>query len=86
LPSPKFQDAQRCFWYQIAKVSPIESSPAYTTDGNQPYSQLSLSVTASLQALTPIAFGSPTYEPLHVNAALVSPYVVNVYARTFYIR
>jgi type II secretory pathway pseudopilin PulG len=83
---PKLQDAQRCYWYQISKLSSVEPSPQFTSDAGLLYNQMTVTVTAALQALTPINPLSQFYEPIHVNAALVSPYVVNVYPKTFYIR
>lgn len=68
--------AQRCYWYRITKRTDA------TSDGSG-YRQMVVNINTPLRAKT---FLNGSGQPIHVNAALVSPYVVNVVPRTFYIR
>ena len=73
---------QRCHWYQVVKVNPAAPANGNLAFGanNGAYRSMIVNVATPLRALTPLnANGSP----LHVNAALVSPYVVQVIPRTF---
>ena len=65
--------AQRCFWYQVQKVSQAIDDP-YTTNV-PPLRSMVVYVDRSLEARTILtAAGTPAV----YNAALISPYVVNV--------
>jgi hypothetical protein len=71
---------QRCFWYQVVKRTdpgPDPISPAT-------YRAMTVWVSTPLKAKT--LMDSSTKQPYHVNAALVCPYVVNVFPRTIYSR
>ncbi|WP_406701089.1 prepilin-type N-terminal cleavage/methylation domain-containing protein [Singulisphaera sp. Ch08] len=81
---------QRCHWYQIAKRT--EAGPGQAFAGDPPttdvtYREMTVWVSTPLRALTLLSNSStPVGSPVHVNAALVSPYVVNVFPRTIYTR
>jgi hypothetical protein len=68
--------AQRCFWYQVQKVT-------QAIDDVAPMRSMVVYVDRSLQARTLLnAPGSPVY----YNAALISPYVVNVIPQQFTVK
>jgi len=69
---------QRCIWYQVAKRNVSEADPVLPN-----YRHMVLTLTARVQVPTLLDNNG---QPLHVNAALVSPYVVNVFPKTFYVR
>lgn len=81
---------QRCHWYQIAKRT--QPGPGQAFAGDPPvaditYREMTVWVNTPLRALTLLSKSTtPVGSPVHVNAALVSPYVVNVFPRTFYSR
>lgn len=72
---------QRCFWYQVVK----RTLPDADALGNTAYRSMTVWVGSDLQAQT-LLNGGATPTPFHLNAALVSPYVVNVFPRTVYTR
>lgn len=75
---------QRCHWYQIAKRTDAAPGQAFTGDpGGVGYREMTVWVNTPLRALTLLDANG---HPYHVNAALVSPYVVNVFPRTIYTR
>ena len=67
--------AQRCFWYRVQKVIPA------TDDSIANMRSMVVYVDRSLQARTPL---NSTGTPLILNAALISPYVVNVIPQTIF--
>lgn len=73
--------AQRCYWYQVAKVNPAADCAGTAYDfGGSGYRYMIVYVGSDLQAktlLTPGAGGNPT--PAQINAALICPSVVNVF-------
>lgn len=73
--------AQRCYWYQVQKVTPA------TTDvyvNQMPgFRSMVVYVNQSLLARTPL---SATGTPFYLNAALIAPNVVNVIPQTIFIR
>jgi hypothetical protein len=72
---------QRCYWYRVVKRT--ES----TVDGiDNSYRRMVVTVAQPVRARTPVAAAAGQIQPLHVNAALVSPYVVNVYSKVFVIK
>jgi len=72
--------AQRCFWYQVQKVTPAQADPAMGTLG---YRSMTVYVNQMLDAKTLLdRNGNPVYQ----NAALICPYVVNVIPQTFFVR
>jgi hypothetical protein len=78
---------QRCYWYQIAKKSEpttIPAGSAYPGDPALNYRTMTVWVSTPLRAKTPIDF--TTGQPVHVEAALIAPGVVNVFPRTVYTR
>jgi hypothetical protein len=81
--------AQRCFWYQVAKVAPAANATGtmvFSTDPG-PYRYMIVYVSSSLQAKTLLkTINPPTVEPAVLNAVLVSPYVVNVIPQTIFVR
>lgn len=74
---------QRCHWYQVVKKTPGEPAVAFDTDAGA-YRSMTVVVGSKLQAKTPMT--SATGHPLHVNVALISRYVVNVFPKTFITR
>lgn len=82
-PAGEFFPYQRCHWYQIAKRT--EAVPSSTLTG---FREMTVWTSTPLKALTllNISTGASNGTPYHVNAALVSPYVVNVFPRTIYTR
>ena len=78
--------AQRCYWYQVAKRTEPEVDVIDPT-----YRSMTVRTTTPLQALTWLDFTSVLAAspppgahavPVHVEAALIMPSVVNVYPRT----
>jgi type II secretory pathway pseudopilin PulG len=79
------KDAQRNYWYQVTKRSPVNQSPGCQGDPNNVlFNQMTVTVSSQLQAITPNIAG--TFDPLHVNVALICPSVVNVFATPIYMR
>jgi hypothetical protein len=78
---------QRCHWYQVGKRT--QAGPAVNTfAGDAPATaggmrEMTVWVNTPLRAFTLLTAGGVPY---HVNAALVSPFVVNVFPRTIYTR
>jgi hypothetical protein len=70
---------QRCFWYQVVK----RTDPGPDPISQATYRSMTVWVSTPLKAKT-LMVSSGT--PYHVNAALVCPYVVNVFPRTIYSR
>jgi type II secretory pathway pseudopilin PulG len=74
--------AQRCFWYQVQRVT----QPAAATGNLQfpsdaaPYRYMMVYINSTVQARTVLNAGG---QPLHRDAALICPYVVNVIPQTF---
>lgn len=76
--------AQRCFWYQVQKVTPAQPDPNPNLVGG-PYRSMVVYVNRKLDARTLLQndhFGTPVYQ----NAVLVCPYIVNVIPQTFFVR
>ena len=76
--------AQRCFWYQVQKVTPAGPDPNTNLAGG-PYRSMVVYVNRKLDARTLLqgdGFGTPVYQ----NAVLVCPYVVNVIPQMFFVR
>jgi len=74
---------QRCHWYQVVKKSPPDVAEDFG-EGAGAYRSMTVVVGSKLQAKTPM--NSATGRPLHVNVALISRYVVNVFPKTFITR
>ena len=71
--------AQRCFWYQVQKVSPAVTDPYL---GNT-YRSMVVYVNQNLESRTALtAVGTPAV----INAALICPSVVNVIPTTIFTR
>ena len=75
-----YYPAQRCYWYRVAKKGEVTSD---SLGMDSSYRQMVVTLAAPVRAKTPI---NTNGQPSHVNAALVSPYVVNVVSRVFYSR
>ncbi len=73
--------AQRCFWYQVQKITLAQPDP-YNIPGG-PYRSMTVYVNRPLDAKT-LLDGSGN--PVVLNAALICPYVVNVIPQTFFVR
>ncbi len=74
--------AQRCFWYQVQKVTAAQPD-TYNIPGG-PYRSMSVYVNRPLDART--LLNGTTGIPVVMNAALICPYVVNVIPQTFFVR
>jgi hypothetical protein len=87
-PVGAFYPYQRCYWYQVAKRT--QAGPAansFTGDASGGMREMTVWTSTPLRAFTLLqATGANAGAPYHVNAALVSPYVVNVFPRTIYTR
>jgi type II secretory pathway pseudopilin PulG len=70
--------AQRCFWYRVQKVMPAGVD---TLVDAATYRSMVVYVDRTLQARTPLTAGG---SPVTLNAALISPYVVNVIPQTIF--
>ena len=79
-----FYPGQRCYWYRIAKKTEAQPAVAFSTDPGA-YRSMVLTLTTPVRAKTLLSLTTPP-QPVHVNVALVSPYVVNVFSKTFYAR
>jgi len=73
--------AQRCWWYQVQKVVP--ASPDHVLTG---FRSMTVYVSQSLQSRTVLTQGPNGPVPVHVNAALIAPNVVNVIPQTIFSR
>ncbi|AGA30532.1 hypothetical protein Sinac_6454 [Singulisphaera acidiphila DSM 18658] len=86
-PALAYFPYQRCHWYQIAKRTGVSVRAAADKLTNDPdgitYREMTVWVNAPLRAFTLL---DTSGSPHHANAALVSPYVVNVFPRTIYTR
>ncbi len=71
--------AQRCFWYQVQKVSPAAADGQVANNRS-----MIVYVDRKLEARTLLDAASGL--PPSQNAALVSPHVVNVIPQTFFVR
>jgi type II secretory pathway pseudopilin PulG len=87
-PLLQLYPGQRCHWYRvvrktepIAELDPSVSDPVGTNPGS--YRRMVVTVATSLKAKTLLTNSGVPY---HVNAALVNPYVVNVFQKIFYSR
>lgn len=73
---------QRCYWYLIAKRTQPGPGQKFAGDPTGvAYREMTVWTSTPLKAFTMLNVSDGS--PCHVNAALVSPYVVNVYPRTF---
>ncbi len=78
--------AQRCYWYQVAKKTPVTDDPN-SFGGEKNYRMMSVWTTTPVRAQSPLQFTpGAAAAPMHVEAALIMPSVVNVYPRTIYTR
>ncbi len=74
--------AQRCIWYQVQKAQPAIDDP-YTVGNTPPLRSMVVTVDRSLQSRTMLtSAGTPVY----FNAALISPYVINVIPQQFTVK
>jgi hypothetical protein len=71
--------AQRCIWYQVQKVLPAIPDPYLGAN----YRSMVVYVNRSLQCRTVLTLEGT---PATINAALISPYIVNVIPRTIFTR
>jgi type II secretory pathway pseudopilin PulG len=77
------QPAQRCFWYQVAKITPPADATGTLSFAGDPvaYRYMMVWTTTDLRAKT--VMNQSNGQPAVLNAALVSPHVVNVFPKTF---
>lgn len=79
---------QRCYWYRIVK----RTAPENEISGFTPnpvvagYRRMVVTIGTPVRAKTLIKIDGNGYKAAHLNAALVSPYVVNVFSKLFYTR
>jgi hypothetical protein len=78
---------QRCYWYQVVKKSPPDNEGTVSTGltvglGDPNFRCMTVWIGTPLKAKTQLSGGLPVYR----NAALVDPYVINVFSRTVYTR
>jgi hypothetical protein len=71
--------AQRCFWYQVQRVSPAQPDPLL----GPTYRSMTVYVNRNLEAKTLL---TPGGVPVFQNAALICPYIVNVIPQSFFVR
>lgn len=74
--------AQRCYWYRVTKRSDVTVALPFQGDPTN-YRQMVVTIDTPVRAKTYLTGAG---QPYHVNAALASPFVVNVVPRTFYVR
>lgn len=86
---------QRCHWYRvirrtdpIAETDPSVTDPLPANATGVVYRRMVVTVATSLKAKTLLtqADTSTRATPYHVNAALVNPFVVNVFSKVFFSR
>jgi hypothetical protein len=72
---------QRCFWYRIArKTSPEAETKGFATDPNVAFRRMIVTLDSPVQAKTALmADAGVGLQPRHVEAAFISPFVVNVF-------
>jgi type II secretory pathway pseudopilin PulG len=75
---PGLYPAQRCYWYRVTK-----RTDASTDLSSASYRSMTVTLASPVRARTLVSGSSGTIQPVHVEAALISPYVVNVYSKTF---
>src|SRR5262249_13349551 len=75
---------QRCYWYRVIRRGETTTSAPFTGDGGL-YKQMIVTVDRHLKAKTPVNATNPI-TPRRVEAALVSPYVVNVFPKVFIVQ
>jgi type II secretory pathway pseudopilin PulG len=87
----EFYPAQRCHWYRVVRKTDAE--PETATMGpplsSGLYRRMVLTVETPVQSKTLLWGTAPSRvqgDPVFVNAALVSPYVINVFPKVFYSR
>jgi hypothetical protein len=81
-PRDPVYPGQRCYWYQIVKRSTAADESAGNGLNQTGFRCMTIWTGTPLNAKTQLSGGMPVY----VNAALVCPYVVNVFPRTIYTR
>jgi hypothetical protein len=81
----EYYPGQRCNWYRVTKKTDAEGEVPGTTaaPAQSGYRRMVLTTDTPVKAKTLLQAGG---NPYHVNAALVSPYVVNVFPKVFYVR
>jgi type II secretory pathway pseudopilin PulG len=73
---------QRCDWYRIASYTTPEYGLPFNGDpGGAQYRQTIVTLETPVKARTLVSRNNG--QPVHVNAALIHPYVVNVFPKTF---
>jgi hypothetical protein len=83
--------AQRCHWYRVVRTTDAEPETAGMGPPLAPglYRRMVLTVETPVQSKTLLWGTRPSKaqgDPVFVNAALVSPYVINVFPKVFYSR
>ncbi|MHC5536734.1 type IV pilus modification PilV family protein [Singulisphaera rosea] len=85
LPVSAYYPYQRCYWYQIIKRTVPDVAVAFNGD-NGDFRSMTVWVATDLRAQTLLDSTQSPVSPVHVNAALVAPSVINVFPRTVYTR
>jgi type II secretory pathway pseudopilin PulG len=78
---------QRCHWYRVVRRGDVQPDPGFLGDpSNTNFRRMVLTLSNPVQSRTLLNNNSatgPVGSPIHVNAALISPFVVNVFPALF---
>jgi type II secretory pathway pseudopilin PulG len=80
-PAVALYPGQRCHWYRIAQVSQIEPDPAIAD-----HRRMIVRVETPLKAKTRLQLSGTQVVPVHVEAALLNGYIVNVFPTVLHSR
>lgn len=72
---------QRCHWYRVNQVSKPENDPAFTN-----HRRMVVRVGSPVKAKTRLYVDGGVVKPMHVEAAVINPYIVNVFSTVLYSR
>ncbi len=75
---------QRCYWYQVTQSGEVQTDPGFSGDpGNVPYRRRVVRIATPVRAKS-LLLADGRGSPVHVNAALLNPYIVNVFPKVIY--
>ena len=80
-----FYPGQRCHWYRIVNRTNGGDGVSFSGDPGA-YRQMTVTVSNPVRARSLLTTSGGVVQPVHVEAALISPSVVNVYPRTITLR
>lgn len=79
-----FYPGQRCYWYQITQAGEVQTDPGFDSDpNNMTYRRRVVRIATPVRART-LLLADGRGSPVHVNAALLNPYIVNVFPKVIY--